>query len=249
MRARRITGNFDPYVALVHGKEFMNAPYTYAYSVDDAVGNYQADGTGLIVTVGGPNGLNNTDHVTREVQFTFGYQTNILSGPFNGLSITMDAFSRCSAAPENTNPIFTTFVVPAGNEANIGDQIPPNSVVNCNIALRDSQSRVYRLRIGTYPSTWPMQPNPVPDGWPTIAQKHQWSAQNIICSGTNADGITPNMDIATDFCPNVFPFQQTDLSNGHTLLKLVMPAPVACNLSPGACIKPSASAPAAAAGK
>jgi hypothetical protein len=34
-------GQFDPYVALVHGKEFMNAPYTYAYSVDDAVGNYQ----------------------------------------------------------------------------------------------------------------------------------------------------------------------------------------------------------------
>jgi hypothetical protein len=150
----------------------------------------------------------------------------------------MDAFSRCSAAPENTNPIFTTFVVPAGNEANVGDQIPPNSVVNCNIALRDSQSRVYRLHIGIYPSTWPMQPNPVPDGWPTIDQKHQWSAQNIICSGTNADQTTPNADIATDFCPNVFPFQQTDLSNGHTLLKLVMPAPVACNLSPGACIKP-----------
>jgi hypothetical protein len=71
-------GQFDPYVALVHGKEFMNAPYTYAYSVDDAVGNYQADGTGLILTVGGPKGLPNTDHVTREVQFTFGYNTGIL---------------------------------------------------------------------------------------------------------------------------------------------------------------------------
>jgi len=36
-------GQFDPYVALVHGEEYMNAPYTYAYSVDDAVGNMQTE--------------------------------------------------------------------------------------------------------------------------------------------------------------------------------------------------------------
>src|SRR5262249_2557098 len=29
-------GQCDPYVALVHGEDYMNAPYTYAYSVDDA---------------------------------------------------------------------------------------------------------------------------------------------------------------------------------------------------------------------
>jgi hypothetical protein len=236
-------GQFDPYVALIHGKEFMNAPYTYAYSVDDAVGNYQADGTGLIVTVGGPQGLPNPDHVTREVQFTFGYDTNIASGPFNGLRITMDAYSRCDAAPEETNPTFTTFVVPAGNEAKVGDPVPPNSVTKCHVALRDSQGRNYRIQIGTYPSTWPLKPNPTPIGWPTIDQKHQWSAQNIICSGTgldhaNGDRETVNNDIATDFCPNVYPFQEIDLSNGHTLYKLSMPAPVACNLSPDQCTRP-----------
>jgi hypothetical protein len=230
-------GQFDPYVALVHGKEFMNAPYTYAYSVDDAVGNYQADGTGLIVAVGGSTGLPNTDHVTREVQFTFGYRTPITSGRFAGLTITMDAYSRCNAAPENSVPSFTTFVVPEGNEAKAGDPVPPNSVVNCPIALRDSQGRNYRLQIGTYPSNWPLKPNPVPIGWPTIEQKHQWSRENIICSGTSVDG-TPNNDIATDFCPNVFPFREIDLSNGRTLLKLIMPAPAACNLSQGACTMP-----------
>ena len=36
-------GQFDPYVALVHGEEYMNAPYTYACSVDDAVGNMQTE--------------------------------------------------------------------------------------------------------------------------------------------------------------------------------------------------------------
>ena len=42
----------------------MNAPYTYAYSVDDAVGNMQTDGTGLIIAVGGPDNLPNPNHVT-----------------------------------------------------------------------------------------------------------------------------------------------------------------------------------------
>ena len=200
-------GQFNPYVALVHGKEYMNAPYTYAYSVDDAVGNYQADGTGLIVAVGGPKGLPNPDHVTREVQFTFGYETDIKSGPFNGLDITMDAYSRCKAAPEDTNPIFTTFVVPAGNEAKVGDPIPPNSVVNCGIALTDSQGRNYQLRIKTYPSTWPLKPNPAPDGWPTIEQKMQWSAQNIICSGTSKNG-TANADMRRISVSSYFRFKK-----------------------------------------
>jgi len=39
-------GQFNPYVALVHGKEFMNEPYTYAYSVDDAVATIRPTATG-----------------------------------------------------------------------------------------------------------------------------------------------------------------------------------------------------------
>ena len=58
----------------------MNAPYTYAYSVDDAVGNMQTDGTGLIIAVGGPQSLPNKDHVTREVMFTFGYKSPYAGG-------------------------------------------------------------------------------------------------------------------------------------------------------------------------
>jgi hypothetical protein len=56
-------------VALVHGATpYMNAPYTYAYSVDDAVGNMQTDSTGLIIAVGGPGNLLNQNHVTPEVK-------------------------------------------------------------------------------------------------------------------------------------------------------------------------------------
>ena len=67
----------------------MNAPYTYAYSVDDAVGNMQTDGTGLIIAVGGPENLPNPDHVTPEVKFTFGYKS-----PYDG-GITFNQYGRC----------------------------------------------------------------------------------------------------------------------------------------------------------
>ena len=104
-------GQFDPYVALVHGEDYMNAPYTYAYSVEDAVGNMQTDGTGLIVAIGGPQDLPNQDHVTPEVLFTFGYESGYAGG------ITFDKYGRCVTAPNSdTVSYYTTFVVPEGSK-------------------------------------------------------------------------------------------------------------------------------------
>ena len=102
-------GQFDPYVALVHGGDYMNAPYTYAYSVDDAVGNMQTDGTGLIIAVGGSQNLPNPNHVTPEVLFTFGYKS-----PYAG-GINFSQYGRCVKSP-NTDTVsyYSTFVVPEG---------------------------------------------------------------------------------------------------------------------------------------
>jgi hypothetical protein len=52
--------NFNPYVQLLHGKEFLGM-HGYAFSIDDAVGNMQESGNGLIITVGGDQGLENTN--------------------------------------------------------------------------------------------------------------------------------------------------------------------------------------------
>ena len=60
-------GAFDPDVVLIHGPDYVNAPYTYAYSVDDVLGNMQTDWDGLVVYVGGTSHLPNPDHVTAEV--------------------------------------------------------------------------------------------------------------------------------------------------------------------------------------
>jgi hypothetical protein len=53
---------FNAYVALIHGsppQKFLNMPYAYAFSIDDAVGFMLQKGTGLVYAVGGADGLAN----------------------------------------------------------------------------------------------------------------------------------------------------------------------------------------------
>ena len=40
---------FDPWVEFIHSAQYLNIPGVYSYSVDDAVGNIQAEGTGYII--------------------------------------------------------------------------------------------------------------------------------------------------------------------------------------------------------
>lgn len=214
-------GQFDPYVALVHGEEYMNAPYTYAYSVDDAVGNMQTDGTGLFIAVGGPGGLPNQDHVTPEVKFTFGYKS-----PYDG-GINFNKYGRCITPPPDTDTVsyFTTFVVPEG----VAGQ--SNSVINCQITLLDSKNRPYTFKLKQVPPNFPTKPNPAPPIWPTTEQIIQWHPQFIDCSG-NA-----NQDVLLSWCQNIFVYQQKDLSNPHLPINyyVIMPAPPPCDRNPKAC--------------
>ena len=53
-------GTFNPYVNLVHGKDYLDMPGSYAFSIDDDVGNMLVNGEGVIITVAGTLGLENT---------------------------------------------------------------------------------------------------------------------------------------------------------------------------------------------
>jgi hypothetical protein len=99
-----IMGNSTPAWRSSTGRVYRNAPFTYAYSADDALGNMQTDGTGLIIAVGGAANLPNPDHVTREVQFTFGCKS-----PYAG-GITFDQYGRCVRAPDHRANISQTVV-------------------------------------------------------------------------------------------------------------------------------------------
>ncbi len=63
---------FNPYVQLVHDASYMDATNVYSYSVDDALGNFQGEGTGLIIAMGGTRGLPNPNAATSPVYFGFG---------------------------------------------------------------------------------------------------------------------------------------------------------------------------------
>ena len=232
-------GQFDPYVALVHGPDFLNAPYAYAYSVDDAVGNMQTDGTGLYIAVGGigvpPNNLPNPDHVTPEVQFTFGYKTTVApNNPFAGLTMTMDKYGRCIPGPNtDSNPIFTTFVVPDGLEPSpphTPDQpIPPNSVRNCRITLADNLNRSYTFTLKGYPSDF-LQAPVDQTGWPSQPIRAAENSKFIDCSG-NTDPDVLN------YCQQIFTYQEKDKTNPHlpTIYHVSLGAPPACNLNRQPC--------------
>jgi hypothetical protein len=224
-------GQFNPYVPLIHGSApFMNAPYTYAYSVDDAFGNMQTDGTGLIIAVGGPQNLPNPNHVTHEVQFTPGYTNTIApNNPFAGLTITMDKYIRCGGVQSDFNPRhestpFTTFIVPQGEENTTPVTPPPNSVVACQIMMADSVGRIYRIRVKDFPSKFLLAPQDR-TGFPDANTRTTQNAAFIDCSGNPADSD------AMDYCLQVFPYQAKDPMNPHapSVFYISMGAPGNCN--------------------
>ena len=214
-------GQFDPYVALVHGAmPYMNAPYTYAYSVDDAVGNMQTDGTGLIIAVGGPGNLPNPNHVTPEVKFTFGYDSPNYAG-----GITFNQYGRCITSPNTaTVSYFTTFVVPQGLDGQT------NSVENCQITMLDSKNRLYTFKLKGFPSDFP-KPVVGQMNWPDAQQMAAINQQFIDCSANT------NQDILLSWCQSIFAYQDTDLTNPHlpTNYYVIMGAPPPCDRDPSAC--------------
>jgi hypothetical protein len=105
-----LKGRFNPYGVLIHGADYINAPYVYAYSVDDAVGNMQVAGDGLILAVGGVNGLPNPNHATPFINVSFGYAPK----PINLVQFTK--YGVCKTPPDTAvNPDFPSFIISSTN--------------------------------------------------------------------------------------------------------------------------------------
>jgi len=176
-------GKFDPYVVLVHGPDYLNAPYAYAYSVDDAVGNMQTDGTGLIIAVGGPGNLPNPDHATPNVNFPFGYSSTYDGG------INFTQYGRCTAVPDT--PVvsyFTSFAVPEGIDQTA------SSIANCTISMQDSKGRPYLFKLKGQPADFPTNPSPTPE------ERSMTNSRFIDCAG--------NTGQVLNWCQGVYPYQQ-----------------------------------------
>jgi len=181
-------GVFHPFVALIHGPDYLNAPYTYAYSVDDAVGNVQTDGTGLYIAVGGTQRLPNPDHATPDVHFDFGYK-NLANGIF------FTKFGRCETDPEKfepVNPNFTSFAVPIGVTQKVSD---------CPIGFKDSKNRIYYLQLSADPKL-------APDKWVKFHKDIAGDLEARKPVQASCDK-NKNQQVRDNWCKFAFAFQMT----------------------------------------
>lgn len=152
------TGEFNPYVKLIHDPQYLNAQYVYAYSVDDAVGNMQTTGEGLIIAVGGTAGLPNPNPATAPIHVPFGWAATD--------AVRFVKYGVCTNTPDqDVNPNFTSFDLSA------------NQLSSCTLSFIDNQNpaNLYFFKIKNQPP-YPSRP---PDGQPIPAVNKTM----IDCSG------------------------------------------------------------------
>jgi hypothetical protein len=126
-------GLFNPYVGLIHDKAYINAPNVYAYSVDDAVGNLQADGSGFIIVVGGTTGLPNPYPAAPPINVNFGAPS--ANGWFTHFGI-------CTSEPKTpVNPNFLSF----------GLSVLPENLGRCPISLKTNKGDIFTFKLKSGP--------------------------------------------------------------------------------------------------
>jgi hypothetical protein len=139
------TGEFNPYVKLIHDPQYLNAQYVYAYSVDDAVGNMQTTGEGLIIAVGGSAGLPNPNPATAPIHVPFGWAATD--------AVRFVKYGVCTRTPDqDVNPNFTSFDLSA------------NQISDCTLSFIDNQNppSLYYFHI----TKQPPYPDRPPDNQP-----------------------------------------------------------------------------------
>ncbi len=152
-------GMFDPYLLLIHGAAYINTDRAYAYSVDDALGNMQVAGDGLIIAVGGTGGLPNPDPATPPINIQFGYTKT--AGAINFVK-----YGVCSNTPNKAvNPTFASFAISSTRPQ------------NCPLSFIDSQNRLYKVTIKQEP---PFPIGPPPGG---VVVPSTYYPTYIDCSG------------------------------------------------------------------
>ena len=156
--------NFNPWVQLIHNPKYLGVTNAYAYSVDDAVGNIQAFGGGIIIDVGGTTHLENPNEAGPLVTVTLG--SNPPNNPLNWATVRI-----CKNEPSRErriNPLFTGF------------DLDINTAQSCPIFALDTKvpPQIYTFRIKVPPKQFPEIDNP-PDQKPT----QQTGPALIDCSG------------------------------------------------------------------
>lgn len=125
------SGAFNRYVQLIHNPGYLGTQM-YAYSIDDAVGNMNEIGNGVVLTVGGANGLPNPDEYDKNLITTVSpgaWPANLNRPYFSGYGI-------CSATATKNLAYGGSFRA----------QIPTSSYP-CQITLQDTNNVLYTFTL------------------------------------------------------------------------------------------------------
>ena len=125
------SGPFNPYVQLIHNPGYLNTQM-YAYSIDDAVGNMNEIGNGLIMTIAGLNGLPNPEEYDKTLITTVspGAWDASLNRPY------FSAYGICSATANQ----------PLVKGGSFRAQIP-NTSYPCQITIQDTNNVKYSFTL------------------------------------------------------------------------------------------------------
>jgi len=121
---------FNPYAAFIHGGDYLKMHAAYAFSIDDAVGNMNEDGEGIIVAVGGDHGLINKTEYNPKTTIEIGLGQPAANDP------VWTKYGICTPEADQYLSSGST-LIKVGGQA----QFP------CKITLEDSNNSVYQFTI------------------------------------------------------------------------------------------------------
>jgi hypothetical protein len=237
---------FNPWVQLIHAdpKKPMTPPYglnmpcSYAYSVDDAQGNVQAEGQGFILDISSTVNLENQKPCAAPINIALGYE--------NGATPRFYKYAVCENTAARLKPIipgFASFVISAQNPIacpvyvwdNTGDTDPagpPKGTPYTFTILADSTTDP----VNYLKNAFPFFENPADASWTDKTRA------KVGCMG-NTNPYSSRLWCCTKFTggtgAGVFAFS-TNVVAAHTSTAydvITQPARPACN-SPAACNAP-----------
>jgi hypothetical protein len=212
-------GSFNPYVVLVHGKGakpnkagtgYVNALNAYAYSVDDAVGNLQADGSGFYIAVGGTKGLPNEKPAYPPVNVNFGGASDF--GEWTKFGVCTDEPGKM----RNVNPKYRSIPI----------YVQAENLDKCPISLLDhwkpgGENVVYSFKLKALDFTYDL---PQPPKSPIDSKTHA----PINCDTLNLGPYQKRL------CCDIYAYAVVNVSKGPDARYTVVPAPYPHN-QPEAC--------------
>ena len=171
---------FDPWVQFIHGTKYLNIPGVYAYSVDDAVGNIQAEAQGFIIDIGSLTHLENQLPAAPPINIALGYASTD--------AVRFTSYSVCSNDPTRSKPV---------NPLNPAFIINANAPQNCPVYLTDNKSRRRPI-----PSRSPVRRRSRNSRWSQVENGDaKWSngpignTTNVIdCSGNQTTAALPAVE-------------------------------------------------------